>query len=341
MGGLWLPIPSLKGPPAGPPRSPRLNLRTPLAPHAPPGSTSVPRPPGSTSTPRCRSPGAMSVESVLARVGAIEQAISNPASLMAASTRTGGTAAPAEAAAEPTAPTSGNPRSRKFCRARVRHGGEHGPGHADRGDRKRERSGRVRGGARAPPGSGGHNGEPGPGSARARLGSERHHSEHGQPTLAPVSGTAGTTGSVGQRIVAIAESQMGQTEQPPGSNESPAIAAYRTATAGAVPGGALVRVLRLLGRPPGGRAAWRERRRAGVGGADLVVGAEHRSRDSQRTQRHAPARRLDRLRRRARGDRQGRARQRRTSQTIEGNYENKVSANVRTPTEATGYVNMN
>jgi hypothetical protein len=27
-------------------------------------------------------------------------------------------------------------------------------------------------------------------------------------------------------------------------------------------------------------------------------------------------------------------------QTIEGNYENKVSANIRTPTEATGYVNM-
>ena len=28
-------------------------------------------------------------------------------------------------------------------------------------------------------------------------------------------------------------------------------------------------------------------------------------------------------------------------QTIEGNYENKVAANVRSPTEATGYVNMN
>ena len=28
-------------------------------------------------------------------------------------------------------------------------------------------------------------------------------------------------------------------------------------------------------------------------------------------------------------------------QTVEGNYENKVALNVRTPTEATGYVNMN
>jgi hypothetical protein len=26
--------------------------------------------------------------------------------------------------------------------------------------------------------------------------------------------------------------------------------------------------------------------------------------------------------------------------TVEGNYENKVAENVRTPTEATGYVNM-
>ena len=28
-------------------------------------------------------------------------------------------------------------------------------------------------------------------------------------------------------------------------------------------------------------------------------------------------------------------------QTVEGNYENKVSQNIRTPTEATGYVDMN
>ena len=40
----------------------------------------------------------------------------------------------------------------------------------------------------------------------------------------------------GNRIVAAAESQIGQAEQPPGSNESPAIAEYRTATAGAAPG---------------------------------------------------------------------------------------------------------
>src|SRR5581483_11584387 len=43
-------------------------------------------------------------------------------------------------------------------------------------------------------------------------------------------------GVAGQRIVAVAEGQLGQAEQPPGSNESPAIAEYRAATAGAVPG---------------------------------------------------------------------------------------------------------
>src|SRR4051794_7314214 len=40
----------------------------------------------------------------------------------------------------------------------------------------------------------------------------------------------------GGRVLSAAESQIGQSEQPPGSNESPAIAEYRAATAGAQPG---------------------------------------------------------------------------------------------------------
>ncbi|MGD1055906.1 MAG: CHAP domain-containing protein, partial [Solirubrobacteraceae bacterium] len=65
-------------------------------------------------------------------------------------------------------------------------------------------------------------------------------------SLSNASGVVGSSGlspvytedqdSPGARIVAIAESQLGQTEEPPGSNESPAIAEYRTATAGAIPG---------------------------------------------------------------------------------------------------------
>jgi CHAP domain len=146
--------------------------------------------------------------------------------------------------------------------------------------------------------------------------------------------------SPGARIVAIAESQIGQTEQPPGSNESPAIAQYRTATAGAAPGAPWCAyfaswVTSQAGEPigQGGQGAgavsdvwsWAQSTgRAITNGpgvvpqpGDLIVfGDEHVGivKDVLPN-----------------GD----------IQTIEGNYENKVAANVRTPTEATGYVNMN
>jgi hypothetical protein len=41
-----------------------------------------------------------------------------------------------------------------------------------------------------------------------------------------------TGGGVGARMVALASGEVGQTEQPPGSNNSPRIAQYRAATAG-------------------------------------------------------------------------------------------------------------
>ncbi len=47
---------------------------------------------------------------------------------------------------------------------------------------------------------------------------------------APVSSLGGN--SVGARIVAAAAGEVGQAEQPPGSNNSPRIAQYRAATAG-------------------------------------------------------------------------------------------------------------
>jgi hypothetical protein len=47
-------------------------------------------------------------------------------------------------------------------------------------------------------------------------------------TTAPIAGG----GTVGQKMVALAQAEIGQTEQPPGSNDSPRIAEYRTATAG-------------------------------------------------------------------------------------------------------------
>jgi len=49
--------------------------------------------------------------------------------------------------------------------------------------------------------------------------------------VAPVAAPAGNTPAA--RMVAMAQAEVGQAEQPPGSNNSPRIAQYRSATAGA------------------------------------------------------------------------------------------------------------
>jgi hypothetical protein len=55
----------------------------------------------------------------------------------------------------------------------------------------------------------------------------------GATSAATASATAaGATQTAGQRALQVAEGEIGQTEQPPGSNDSPRIAEYRTATAG-------------------------------------------------------------------------------------------------------------
>ncbi|MBJ7330703.1 MAG: CHAP domain-containing protein [Solirubrobacteraceae bacterium] len=49
----------------------------------------------------------------------------------------------------------------------------------------------------------------------------------------PLSAVAApAAGGVGAKMVALAQAEIGQAEQPPGSNDSPRIAEYRTATAG-------------------------------------------------------------------------------------------------------------
>src|SRR5919201_6887792 len=58
-------------------------------------------------------------------------------------------------------------------------------------------------------------------------------------TVAPTSfpaALAQASGSAGTRALAAAETQVGQAEQPPGSNDGPAVAQYRNAVAGAVAG---------------------------------------------------------------------------------------------------------
>jgi hypothetical protein len=148
-----------------------------------------------------------------------------------------------------------------------------------------------------------------------------------------------TAAGAGERIVRTAESQVGQAEQPPGSNESPAIAQYRTSTAGAVPGAPWCAYFaswaaREAGTPIGvngegagsvsqiwswaqstGRAVENGPGVAPKPGDLIVFGGEHIGIVKEALPSGSIA-------------------------TIEGNYENKVSQNVRTPTEATGYVSM-
>jgi CHAP domain len=152
------------------------------------------------------------------------------------------------------------------------------------------------------------------------------------------SGLASPPGS-SNPIVAIAESQLGQSEQPPGSNESPAIAEYRRATAGAMPGEPWCAYFaswaaHQAGEPIGSQGqglgsvgeiwSWAQSSgRAVVNGpgvvpkpGDLIVfGDEHVG----IVRGVLPSGQI---------------------QTIEGNYENKVAANVRSASEATGYVSM-
>jgi hypothetical protein len=244
----------------------------------------------------------MSIESTLARVDVLRQALADPAKLLRSSAAlSGGTEAPTSLQA-PTSPAGAPAFATALRQASAGYG--EGPGSSL---------------------------APGAGSA---LGVQPYASGsiQGLPGYSP-------GGGAGSRIVATAESQLGQGEQPPGSNESPAIAEYRSATAGAMPGAPWCAyfaswVARQVGEPLGAQGeglgsvseiwSWAQSTGRAVANGpgvvpkpgDLIVfGGEHvgivRS--------VLPNGQI---------------------QTIEGNYENKVAANVRSPTEATGYVSM-
>ncbi|HUB73360.1 MAG TPA: CHAP domain-containing protein [Solirubrobacteraceae bacterium] len=268
----------------------------------------------------------MSLEETLTRVSAIRQALADPAALIEGAGRlAGGVEAPAATGGESS-----------FAAALQRaSGGYEGAGEGAVGTVEAQLEDPSDVGAGAP-------GITGAGLADAAYASPASPYGYaaaglGAPAVSSLDGDA--QDSLGQRIVAIAESQLGQSEQPPGSNESPAISQYRTATAGAEPGAPWCAyfaswVARQAGEPigEGGQGAgavsevWSWARSAGraiLNGpgvvpkpGDLIVfGDEHVG-----------------IVRDVLPDGQ--------VQTIEGNYENKVAANVRTPSEATGYVEM-
>jgi hypothetical protein len=296
----------------------------------------------------------MSVESVLQRVAALEQALTNPATLLAAAARAGGTAAPA-ALSQTTPQAAGASGGSTFAEA-LQSASAGYTGTA---------TGSALATATSPGGAEAANGAlatatgsadtaptvsglalPSTSAASTTATSLAAYPASGVSgiaaagALSPSLSTTASGSSTGARIVAIAESQIGQTEQPPGSNESPAIAQYRTATAGAIPGAPWCAYFaswaaRQAGAPIGAHGeglgavsevwSWAQSTGRAIPNGpgvvpqpgDLIVfGDEHVGivKDVLPN-----------------GD----------IQTIEGNYENKVAQNIRSPTEATGYVDMN
>jgi hypothetical protein len=277
---------------------------------------------------------AMSIEATLERVTAIRQALADPAMLVGSSgASTAGTEAPGRTA------NTGTGESSFAAELDQASAGLAGPGEASAETAATASTAALL--------------ESSPASTAALLAGSGTSATAGASVPAafgapyPLQGLDGVAGAStvapvetpGARIVAIAESQLGQTEQPPGSNESPAIAQYRTATAGAIPGEPWCAyfaswVARQAGEPIGeaGQGAgavsdvwsWAQSTGRAIANGpgvvpkpgDLIVfGDEHVGivRDV------LPSGQI---------------------QTIEGNYENKVAANVRAPTEATGYVEM-
>jgi hypothetical protein len=277
----------------------------------------------------------MSIEATLARVSAIKQALADPATMIGSGgPLTGGTEGPA--ASTGTVPGSESAFASALKQASAGYEG------ATEGSSAASEAALDGTGTSAAAGTG----LPLGASATGLPSATGVSSPYTQQSMDGVVGASGlsATGMAGQsspgaRIVAVAESQLGQTEQPPGSNESPAIAQYRTATAGAVPGAPWCAYFASwaaneAGEPIGAQGqgagsaeevwSWAQSTGRAIPNGpgvvpqpgDLIVfGDEHVGivRDV------LPNGQI---------------------QTIEGNYENKVAANVRSPTEATGYVNM-
>jgi hypothetical protein len=284
----------------------------------------------------------MSLEATVQRISAIRQELANPGALIGSSEVTGGTEAPAAQASGESSFANALQQASVGYQVPA---GEASP--ATDAALLEDSNASASADLGSAAGLTGYSATAGVSSATAAPSGSLQLSSYYQPqSLDGVVGSTSLPGldargqaSPGARIVAVAESQLGQTEQPPGSNESPAIAQYRSATAGAVPGAPWCAYFaswaaREAGEPIGvqGQGAgavedvwsWAQSTGRAIPNGpgvvpqpgDLIVfGDEHVGivRDV------LPNGQI---------------------QTIEGNYENKVAANVRSPKEATGYVNM-
>jgi CHAP domain len=270
----------------------------------------------------------MSIDSALQRVSTISQALADPAALVGSSTLlSGGTPAPAEA-------STGSPSFASALQSASSAYPEASPAASASTATASLPSSAPAALTTGAPGSPGTRGVTSP-TGLSLTGDTGQLA--GIAPSSPLSTPAAA--NVGERIVAIAQSQLGQTEQPPGSNESPAIAQYRSATVGAEPGAPWCAYFaswaaRQAGEPLGAEGqglgsvaqiwSWAQSTgRALVNGpgvvpkpGDLIVfGDEHVG-----------------IVKGVRPDG--------SIETIEGNYNNQVSANVRPAGEASGYVSM-
>jgi hypothetical protein len=251
----------------------------------------------------------MSIDTALNRVATINQVLSNPASLIGASAASGGTAAPSSG----VSPTTGEPSFAAALQSANANYATTAPADPESS-------------ATLPASSFGYS------AAGVSTPTSLLSAQALSVGAQPASG-------VGSQIVAAAESQIGQAEQPPGSNESPAIAEYRSATAGAAPGAPWCAYFaswaaRQAGEPIGPQgqglgsvseiSSWAQSTGRSVPNGpgvtpkpgDLILfGDEHVGivKDV------LPNGQI---------------------QTIEGNYNNQVSANTRSASEATSYVSM-
>jgi hypothetical protein len=253
----------------------------------------------------------MSIEATLEHVSAIRRAMADPSILIGANgPPTGGTEAPAATGSAAVGGESSFARALQLASSGVATPGSTGTGALE--------------------GSGSGT----PGAAEVSNPGYSYGTQGVSGAMAPQTG-----GGPGAQIAAIAESQIGQAEQPPGSNEGPAIAQYRSATAGAAPGEPWCAYFaswaaQQAGEPIGAQgqgigsvsAIWSWAQSAGRAvpngpgvvpkpGDLIVFGGEHVG----IVKGVLPSGQIE---------------------TIEGNYENKVAANVRSAGEATGYVSM-
>ena len=115
---------------------------------------------------------------------------------------------------------------------------------------------------------------------------------------APAGAGVGTATGSGSGVVAAAESQVGQAEQPPGSNDGPAIAMYRNSVAGAQPGEPWCAYFASWAAAQAGTPLGDAGAGARLGRRDHRLGPAHRPLPSRRVD--PAARRPDPLRRPAR-----------------------------------------